>query len=469
MKNKIYIKLLTTFAAILLLFSLILSCVFITLFHSHTKEINQIAMEEKAVSIAESLSSFSVGNKAGYGSYLRFLDQLAMAEVWIVDENLSIISRGVRNPFLQYEDLPKNANEMVKEVFSGQIAYSEEFSSLLDVSAMTVGAPIFLNEEIIGAVLLHSPISGITSAVKHGLNIVVLASIVALFLSSILAAFLSYRFTKPLLQMKNTALSLTAGDYTVVTGVVSDDEIGQLAKVLDSLSKRLHEAENERENLNKMRESFVANVSHELRTPVAVLRGSLELLQDGTINNPEEIEDYYKQMLSESKHLERLVNDLLELSRLQDTGFSLRMEEINLCNVINDAVRAMRPVVKNKNISINLTLPDTECLIDGDYDRIRQLIVILLDNAINFSYKNGNIDLVLTMQDHFVLSITDYGSGIEQKDLPYIFDRFHKKDDKGNTSGTGLGLAIASEIAKRHGANISVQSDSKGTEFQIVF
>ena len=145
------------------------------------------------------------------------------------------------------------------------------------------------------------------------------------------------------------------------------------------------------------------------------------------------------------------------------------MEEINLCNVINDAVRAMRPVVKNKNISINLTLPDTECLIDGDYDRIRQLIVILLDNAINFSYKNGNIDLVLTMQDHFVLSITDYGSGIEQKDLPYIFDRFHKKDDKGNTSGTGLGLAIASEIAKRHGANISVQSDSKGTEFQIVF
>ncbi|NLX74991.1 MAG: HAMP domain-containing histidine kinase [Synergistaceae bacterium] len=432
-------------------------------------EITRAAMEQKALSIAESRSSFGAGGKGGYGADMRFLDELAMAEVWIVDENLMITSRGQGNHFIRYEDLPENAEEMVREVFSGEITYSEEFSGILGVSALTLGAPIIFDEDIVGAVLLHSPVSGITSAVTQGLGTVILACLAALFVSGILAALLSYLYTKPLLKMKNMALSLIDGDYSVHTGLVSEEEIGQLASVLDTLSQRLQEVESQRENLDKMRESFVANVSHELRTPVAVLRGSLELLQDGLVNNPEEIGEYYQQMLLESRHLERLVNDLLELSRLQDIGFYLRMEEVNLCDVVNDAVRAMRPAAQKKHLSFDLAMPSTECIISGDYDRIRQLLVILLDNAIKFSKDGGLVGVDLNCPNDFILTVVDHGEGILEKDIPFIFDRFHKNDDKSNKIGTGLGLAIASEIVKRHGANISVQSDEEATVFKVVF
>ncbi len=469
MKSRVFIKLIATFGAVMLLFSIVLGSVFITLLRNHTIELNRSAMEQKAVSIADTLSSFQRDTMGGYGAYIRFLDELAMAEVWIVDENLNIFSRRQDKHMMNYTELPENAEQIVLEVFSGEITYGEEFSGLLGVSSLTVGAPIWLGDRVVGAVLLHSPVSGITTAVIQGLTTVCVSSAVALLVAGIVAAVLSYRLTRPLSQMKNVALSLAQGDYEVQTNVVSQDEIGQLAGVLDNLSQRLKAAETERQNLNKMRESFVANISHELRTPVAVLRGSLELLQDGAVNNPEEVLEYYHQMLSESRHLERLVNDLLELSRLQDVGFYLNMEEVNLCDVVKDAVRAIRRTAESKQIAIVATLPDTECVMRGDYDRIRQLLIILLDNAVKFSYEQGHIEVSLICENGCLMTVADHGSGIAAEDIPYIFDRFQKSNTTENKSGTGLGLAIAAEIVKRHHGTISVKSKNAGTSFQIAF
>jgi len=469
MKSRIFIKLIAVFGAVMLLFSIVLGSVFITLFRNHTIDLNRSAMEQKAVSIADTLSSFQQGTMGGYGAYIRFLDELAMAEVWIVDENLNISSRRQDKHMVNYTELPENAEQIVLEVFSGEITYGEEFSGLLGVSSLTVGAPVWLGDRVIGAVLVHSPVSGITAAVTQGLTTVSVSCAVALLAAGIVAAVLSYRLTRPLSQMKNVALSLAQGNYEAQTNIVSRDEIGQLAGVLDSLSQRLKAAETERQNLNKMREGFVANVSHELRTPVAVLRGSLELLNDGTINKPEEVSEYYYQMLSESKHLERLVNDLLELSRLQDVGFYLEMEEVNLCDVVKDAVRVVRRASQSKQIDIITTLPDTECMIKGDYGRIRQLLIILLDNAVKFSYEQGYIEVSLICGNGCTMTVADHGSGIAAEDIPYIFDRFHKSNTKENNDGTGLGLAIAGEIIKRHHGTISVNSNNAGTSFQIVF
>ena len=149
MKNRIFIKLISTFGAVMLLFSVVLGSVFITLFRSHTIEINRTAMEQKAVSIADTLSSFQQSGMGGYGAYMRFLDELAMAEVWIVDENLNISAQGFGKHMVTYEQLPENAEEIVSKVFSGEITYGVEFSGLLGVSALTVGAPIWVNDEVI--------------------------------------------------------------------------------------------------------------------------------------------------------------------------------------------------------------------------------------------------------------------------------------------------------------------------------
>lgn len=155
MKNRIFIKLISTFGAVMLLFSIVLGSVFITLFRSHTIEINRTSMEQKAISIADTLSTFQqggmsgMGGMGGYGAYMRILDELAMAEVWIVDENLNISAQGFGKHMVTNEQLPENAEEIVSKVFSGEITYGEEFSGLLGVSALTVGAPIWVNDEVI--------------------------------------------------------------------------------------------------------------------------------------------------------------------------------------------------------------------------------------------------------------------------------------------------------------------------------
>ena len=392
-----------------------------------------------------------------------------MAEVWIVDEQLHIYSRGHDQGIQYCDQLPEHAEEIVSRIFSGELVYSEAFSDFVGRSSMTAGAPVYREGTVIGAVLVHSPVSGIDDAVKQGMMALMIGCGAAMAAAGAVSAALAYHFTRPLYQMKAAASELAGGNYAAQTGVRSKDEIGQLAETMDMLAHHLEAAQKERENLDRMRDSFVANVSHELRTPVAVLRGYLELLKDGAVTEPAAVGEYYEQMLLESRHMERLVNDLLDLSRLQDIGFQLTMEEVDLCCVVSDAVRAIRRTAQSKSVTVVFDVPGFECIVTGDYGRIRQMLIILLDNAVKFSYENGQIEVVLTCEDGYVIRVTDHGTGIPKEQLPYIFERFHKSDAKENKNGSGLGLAIANEIAKRHQAVIHAESTESETTFRICF
>lgn len=479
MKNKIAFKLTLYFSAALFLFSLIIGGVFITLFKEHTVKIQKSDMEKRASTIAGTLSSyldsFAAGtfrNRGGYGAYLRFLGDIAMTDVWIVDKDLSIVTSASSENCTDscaylYSDLPDDAEAVVKKVFEGNTTFSEGFSKLLNTPTLTVGTPIYLGGEIYGALLLHSPVQGIDEAVKQGSYILTISIFTALLVSILLSAWLAIAFTKPLKKMKNAANLLASGDYTVKTKVSQNDEIGELASSLDILSDKLYEASQKSEQLLKLRHDFVANISHELRTPVTVIRGSLEALCDEIITEPEEIKRYHRQMLSESIFLQRLVNDLLDLSRLQNTDFKIDMQEISLCDVINDAVRSATQIAQEKNITINLALNAQSCSVSGDYGRLRQMFIIILDNAIKFSPVGSVVNLSLQEK---TVSIKDCGIGIKAEDLPYIFDRFYKIQSEKNKNGTGLGLSIAKQIADRHNIKLSVSSkENIGTEFRFEF
>lgn len=469
MKNKVFYKFLGAFALVILLFSLALGSVFFFLFRGHTIAINRASMEQKAVSIAQSLSEDQRGKHQGYGAYLAHLDQIAMAEVWIVDAQMNVYLPGWRGSSFQYSQLPENAGSVISQVFAGQTTYGAQFSDSLGTSNLTVGAPIYSGTDVVGAVLLHSPVSGIDSAVRQGLATLAAGCVVGLLLAGIAAAVLSYRLTRPLRTMKETALELAAGHYEVHAGIIAEDEIGQLASTVDILAKHLESAREEREQIDRMRDGFVANVSHELRTPIAILPGYIELLTEGTVTDGGDVREYYRQMLAESRHMERLVNDLLELSRLQDTGFRLTMEDVDLCHVAADAARAIRRQAQKKQLSVEVEFPETECMVHGDYGRIRQMLIILMDNAVKFSYENGSIQISVAESPNPVLRVTDHGAGISQEELPYIFERFYKSNTAENQKGTGLGLAIAQEIAKRHHADIRVSSNQDSTVFEISF
>lgn len=438
------------------------------LFRNYTVDIHKSELLNYAESLSTALSTeenIRPGRgMGGYGAYFRFIVDIANTDVWVMDEDFNLITagkgQGMINNSYNLSDLPSNAGGLIQEVYQGKTAFSEGFSQTLAKPTLTVGTPIWSeNQEIIGAVLLHSPIDGTTAAINKGISILVASILLALIITSMLSVLLSYSFTKPLNKMKNTALQLADGNYFAQCGVDQNDEIGELAATIDSLALRLEEANKESQKLEKMRRDFVANISHELRTPITVIRGSLEALDEKIVTNPEKVEEYYGQMLNEAKFLERLVGDLLDLSRLQNADFLMEMSPVNITDVITDVLRSAQQIAKKKNIQFHTHISDGLIFIDGDYGRLRQMFLILIDNAIKFSPQNGIIEIAAKENR---ISFRDHGPGIDESQLAYIFDRFYKTQGEENKSGTGLGLAIARQIAERHNIILTANNHPDG-------
>jgi signal transduction histidine kinase len=485
MKNKISIKLIVYFSAALIVFSIIIGNIFMLLFKNNAVEIHKNELKRRALTIADTISELMdgsslnfgpgmgrhggmmMGMQGGLGLYIRNLDDIAMADAWIVDEELNLLITGSMSHMqYNYTDLPQDAGIVVKKVFEGQTTFSEGFSKLLETPTLTIGTPITSDGEIIGALLIHSPIQGINDATSEGFRILLISIFMALILSVLLSVALALTFTRPLEKMKNTAALLAGGNYSVKTGIKQNDEIGDLAKTMDILSQRLSEAEEERKRVQKQRQDFITNISHELRTPVTVIRGSLEALSDGVVTDSEMINEYYKQILNESKSLERLINDLLELSRLQNVDFKIEMQELNICDVLKDSLRSASNLARQKNINIQYNSDKDVFLTKGDYGRLRQMFLTVIDNAIKFSHDNKSI--YITLKDNQI-TIRDEGIGISEEDLPNIFDRYYSVKSDENKTGTGLGLTIAKQIALRHNIELFAESKlSEGTSFVFV-
>ena len=480
MKNKIVVKLEAYFTIAILIFAIIISSVFLLLFKNNTIQLHKADLEERAKNISETLAYYvdsetneGKGQKqgGGYGAYIKYLGDLAMADAWVVDEDLNILTKEYTHTEYTYSELPDHAEEIVKNAFNGQTTFSEDFSSLQNTPTLTVGTPIVLSDgTIYGVLLLHSPVNGINFVVTNGFTMLAISIGLALIIAILLSSLFSVTFTKPLKKMNDTAIKLAGGDYSVTTKITQNDEIGELAKNLDILSEKLLIASKESENLEKLRRDLISNVSHELRTPITVIRGSLEALKDKVITDPAKVQIYYDQMLSESKALQRLVGDLMDLSKLQNTDFHIDMEDQSILDILYDAIRSGEHIASSKNILINFENTAQTLIVKGDYGRLRQMIMIILDNAIKFSPANGNITIKLYQSGGLAISITDEGPGIEKEILPYIFDRFHKTKSPDNKGGSGLGLAIANQIALRHHAQITVESQiNEGSTFTIRF
>ena len=397
---------------------------------------------------------------------MRMIEDIAMGEVWIVDAKTGNIVQG-RNekgqPF-SYLKLPPNAEETIKKAISGETTTTENFNDYLNENSITVAVPIKNGETIEGVVLLHSPVKYMSSALKSGIYTLIFSILAALILASISAVWLSISFTKPLNKIRDTTTELAKGNYEVTTQIKQSDEIGELAKSIDKLALQLDKSSKESERFEKMRQNFIANISHELRTPITVIRGSIEAICDGVISNPEQLKDYNEQILSDSIHLQRLVNDLIDLTKLQNTDFSIDKSTINLFEIINDAVRSMKQISTKKGVKINFSaenaIEEDRYLFVGDYQRIRQMIIIVLDNAIKFSNENQKVDILLKKDNKkYELKICDSGRGIDPENIGEIFNRYHKSNTEENKNGMGLGLAIAKEIALRHNIEIFVESE----------
>lgn len=482
MKNKIAFRLVSYFAVSFIVFAIIIGVLFSALFSRHNTEIHKAELERRAVSIADTVSEMLNGNMGrgigmtgGLGAYLRFIEDIAMADVWIIDRDLELITFGrghMRHRGITPRDLPDGAEQTVLDAFDGQASVSGGFSDFLETPTITVATPIITNSgNVIGVVLLHSHVSNINAVTNSGVLILVISIMIAILISVFIAVALSLRFTKPLAKMKKAALLISGGDYSSKTDVKQADEIGELAAVLDNMADRLALSAQESAKLDKLRRDFVANISHELRTPVTVIRGSLEAICDGVVTDAAKITEYNRQMLSESIYLERLVSDLLDLARLQNPDFAIERNDIELKEIVDDVTRSMNRIAEQKDVTLDLISEGKNFTITGDYGRLRQMLVIVLDNAIKFSREKQSIYITIARAEtEITLSIRDEGCGISPEDIPHIFERFYKQRSEQNKMGTGLGLAIAKQIADRHNVAVKVaSSQDEGTEFLFIF
>ncbi len=291
-------------------------------------------------------------------------------------------------------------------------------------------------------------------------DIVIVAITVSLwvFLAAMISLYvISRRTTEPLSQIVSAAKSYSKGRFDQKIEVTGQDEVAELALAINNMASSLKQIEEERNH-------FLGNVSHDLRTPMTTISGFVDGILDGTI--PPEKHEYYLNIISqEVRRLSRLVNSLLEVSRLE-SGADLKPVDFNLSETARTVLISLESKINNKNIDIDFDTGDDDVFVNADKDSIHRVIFNLMDNAVKFTPQKGKITINLSLisdgrknkKAHF--SIRNTGDGIPKQELPHVFDRFYKTDhSRGlDKSGTGLGLYIAKSSIMNHGEDLTVDS-----------
>lgn len=446
----------------LLSFAILLSFMFFVLFKNYATEYQQNQLISQAQNISEALSSTSTHmSMGGMGMYLRFLYQSMEEEVWVVDKDLQIVTRG--RGAITYQQLPEEAKQLVLEVFEGKSSINEGFNLYLDDESITVGTPLYVSSQIVGVVLVHTKVENVDTWVNQGLIYLLISLLIGMSISFVAAWLLSKRFTKPLIEMSQMTSQIASGETDVTVNYRYEDELGTLAQSLNHMAVQLKQASNQRFEMERLRKNFIASVSHELKTPVTVLSGAIESLMDRMVDT-EDIESYYEKMQRNVLVLKRLISDLLELTRLDSPDFTFEKQRVNTYEIMDHCLFNAQLSGSEKKIHWHVDVKEMPQML-GDEDRLTQLFTILLDNAIQYSYPDKVISVIYRPEERQLI-FEDEGEGIDEHDLPHIFDQFYKgKSEQGR--GSGLGLALASKIARVHDLNLRIESE-KGVYTRVI-
>ncbi|HEY8532012.1 MAG TPA: ATP-binding protein [Limnochorda sp.] len=246
-----------------------------------------------------------------------------------------------------------------------------------------------------------------------------------------------------------------------VAPITGDDQVTGAVGLVEDITEQYR--------MEQMRRDFVAAVSHELRTPLTSLRGFLQAIRERVVTDPREVDRYLGVMHDETMRLIRLVNSLLDLSRIDSGRVTLHCQPLVLAQAVEDVLASMQPRIEGQELAVQTEIPDDLPPVWADRDRLDQILINLLENAVRYTGRGGRVRVAACLQDGQVVTVVeDTGPGIPPEDLPYIWDRFYKVD-KARTadgSGTGLGLVIVRQLVELHGGRAWVESQlGKGSRF----
>ena len=326
----------------------------------------------------------------------------------------------------------------------------------------TVGVPYVKDGTVTGAVFIRTRAQQIESGLSEILGKIAVLTAAVLALSGV-AVFLFVRGSlKPLKQLGTAAAAVAEGDFTVqVDEKHGDSDLRDVSRAFNTMTAKL-------QGVEESRREFVSNVSHELRSPITSIRGFAEGMADGVIPE-EEHPTYLRLVAEESKRLSGLIDDLLALSRLERDGAALEKTVFDVNEMLRRAVIRRMNDLEGKKIEIACEFEEDPCLVRADSDRIEQVVINLLDNAIKFTPEGGEISLESAVKgDTAEITVRDSGCGVPPEDREKIFDRFYTAN-KAHThgSGNGLGLSISKRIMDMHGQSLRLLETEKGAAFRF--
>lgn len=393
-----------------------------------------------------------------YNAYIMVVDRYGKVSLYYSESTLqdeSIQAMPGKEDLAAFMDLALKGEEVVRQTESAAGPLFTVLVPWVQENSYT-GA-----RTVMGFVLIQTAAQTVHAAYSGLIWPTVLAALAISVLAAAALFFITRQMTRPLTVMAQSAESMAKGDFTVRAPEEGSREIEALARSFNQMAGQL-------ENLEQSRRDFVANVSHELRSPITSIQGFAQGMLDGTIP-PEAHEQYLQVVVDETHRLSKLIQNLLNLSRMENQDTSLAYSDFDLNELARRVLISRMTQIEEKELEIQVQMDEAGCFVHADADQIQQVIINLLDNAVKFTPQGGVITLSTGWgTENAYLRVKDNGVGILPQDAPHLFDRFFKAD-KAHTvgQGTGLGLAICKRIMEKHGQQIRLVSGENGAEFEI--
>lgn len=309
-------------------------------------------------------------------------------------------------------------------------------------------------------ILIESSVKPIDSTVSIIREQLIYITVILINLAFLVTLFISKRISKPITSVTNTAKQFAAGDYSV-------DFKGEGYREVEELSNVLNNAKNEISKVSNLRKDLIANISHDLRTPLTMVKAYAEMIRDLSGDNPQKRNEHVQIIIDESDRLSALVDNLLELSKLESGNMELELTDFSIVDKLNDCMTRYSLLIEQNGYDIKYE-PDEDRIITADMQKLDQVIYNFINNAINYTGEEKIIRIKqINKPDCVRIEVVDNGSGISKEMLPLVFDRYYRDAKvKRAVVGTGLGLSICKEILKKHGFAFGVSSvEGEGSTF----
>ncbi len=408
-------------------------------------------------------SEFLVGHLRGQIDTVRLsslaenISRQAGARVVFIDDQGTVVGDSVRvggllNQTLEHED--------VRMALDGEVSSSTTYSERIDQQIKQMAIPVREeNDAIIGVIFLSTSLEDVHQTLADIRIFLFLSTVLAMAIVGGGSIALARRFTGPLEELTTAAKKMSEGKLDQHIEFSSGDEIGRLADQFNVMAKRLNYYTN---NLKK----FAADVAHEVRTPLTTMSLLTKALKEHDMDQQQQ-KEFVEDLDNELERLVQLVNDLLELSKLEKN--QVEFEEVTLNFLLRDMIRENKYRFKQAGVDLIDFIPDEMLKVSAVPMQLRQVVSNLLDNAMNYTPSGGSVTLSLYREDNEVIAmVKDTGSGIPKEDQSFIFERFYRVDQARSREGggTGLGLAIVSEIVAKHNGRVWVESEvGRGSSF----